>query len=144
MALNAYGWTGPWTARRGFDSLVQMSSGIAHAGMEWKTADAPVPLPVQALDFATGYLMAAAVLRALRLGRGGAARLSLARTSALLASVPPDNSGQPFAAVSESDLAPHTEATDWGPARRVRFPADMSMSWRTPARRLHADGAVWG
>jgi hypothetical protein len=28
-ALDAYGWTGPWRTRRGFDSLVQMSSGIA-------------------------------------------------------------------------------------------------------------------
>ena len=26
---DAYGWTGPWARRRGFDSLVQMSSGIA-------------------------------------------------------------------------------------------------------------------
>jgi crotonobetainyl-CoA:carnitine CoA-transferase CaiB-like acyl-CoA transferase len=29
VSLDAYGWTGPWAARRGFDSLVQMSSGIA-------------------------------------------------------------------------------------------------------------------
>ncbi|MDQ1425462.1 MAG: hypothetical protein QOD72_2960, partial [Acidimicrobiaceae bacterium] len=27
-SLDAYGWTGPWRARRGFDSLVQHSSGI--------------------------------------------------------------------------------------------------------------------
>ena len=33
VSLNAYGHTGPWCRRRGFDSLVQMSSGIAHAGM---------------------------------------------------------------------------------------------------------------
>ena len=29
VALNAYGWSGPWRTRRGFDSLVQMSTGIA-------------------------------------------------------------------------------------------------------------------
>ena len=29
VSLDAYGWTGPWAGRRGFDSLVQMSSGIA-------------------------------------------------------------------------------------------------------------------
>ena len=29
---NAYGWDGPWRDRRGFDSLVQMSCGIAAAG----------------------------------------------------------------------------------------------------------------
>jgi crotonobetainyl-CoA:carnitine CoA-transferase CaiB-like acyl-CoA transferase len=33
VALTAYGWSGPWTGRRGFDSLVQMSSGIAERGM---------------------------------------------------------------------------------------------------------------
>ena len=31
-SLNAYGWTGPWATRRGFDSLVQMACGIAEAG----------------------------------------------------------------------------------------------------------------
>ncbi|WP_245298675.1 CoA transferase, partial [Methylobacterium platani] len=48
VALDAYGWTGPWRARRGFDSLVQMSCGIAEAGMARAGADRPVPLPVQA------------------------------------------------------------------------------------------------
>ncbi len=33
VSLDAYGWSGPWAGRRGFDSLVQMSSGIADAGM---------------------------------------------------------------------------------------------------------------
>jgi len=64
VSLNAYGWSGPWSDRRGFDSLVQMSSGIADFGMKKAVADRPFPLPVQALDHATGYLMAAAVLRA--------------------------------------------------------------------------------
>ena len=63
VSLDAYGWTGPWSARRGFDSLVQMSSGIADSGMKWRKADVPVPLPVQALDHATGYLMAALAIR---------------------------------------------------------------------------------
>ena len=68
VSLDAYGWTGPWRARRGFDSLVQMSCGIAAAGMEAKGNDNPFPLPAQALDHATGYLLAAAALRGLRRG----------------------------------------------------------------------------
>lgn len=147
IALNAYGWTGPWSHRRGFDSLVQMSSGIAHHGMDWKGADRPVPLPVQALDFATGYLMTATVLRALRIrteiGAVLTARLSLARTSALLASVPADNDGSAFKPLAESDLSADLEQTDWGPARRIRFPADQAMGWSIPARRLHSDAASW-
>ncbi len=39
VCLDAYGWTGPWAGRRGFDSLVQMSCGIAQAGQDWKQAD---------------------------------------------------------------------------------------------------------
>ncbi|HWL30107.1 MAG TPA: CoA transferase, partial [Burkholderiaceae bacterium] len=61
VSLDAYGWSGPWMGRRGFDSLVQMSCGIAHTGMLAYGRDQPTPLPVQALDHATGYLMAAAV-----------------------------------------------------------------------------------
>lgn len=83
VCLDAYGWTGPWANRRGFDSLVQMSSGITAAGMECAGRDVLTPLPVQALDHATGYLMAAAIIRLLydaADGKGlGSALLSLAR-----------------------------------------------------------------
>lgn len=148
VALNAYGWTGPWSRRRGFDSLVQMSSGIAEAGMKWAMADRPFPLPVQALDFATGYLMAAAVIRALRVKRDGgrtlSARLSLARTAALLTCVPRDNQGDAFASVVEADLSAEEETSDWGPLKRIRFPANIPMDWSSPARRLHQDEASWG
>lgn len=58
ISLNAYGWSGPWATQRGFDSRVQMSTGIAHSGMQWRDARVPTPLPAQALDHATGYLMA--------------------------------------------------------------------------------------
>ena len=88
VRLDAYGWSGPWRNRRGFDSLVQMSTGIAAAGLKWRSADKPVPLPVQALDHATGYLMAAAAVRGLTLRLTEeetlTARLSLARTAELL------------------------------------------------------------
>lgn len=128
VSLNAYGWTGPWAARRGFDSIVQMSSGIAHCGMEASGADRPIRLPVQALDHATGYLLAAAVLKALderRRGRILSARLSLARTASLLTSHRP--TAPPMEPLREGpdDVAPAVEATAWGPARRTRFPLSI-------------------
>ena len=90
VALDAYGWTGPWRTRRGFDSLVQMSSGIAAFGMRAAGAGRPRPMSVQALDHGTGYLLAAATLNALRLrrdsGRVMTARLSLAATAEALKS----------------------------------------------------------
>jgi len=147
-SLDAWGWTGPWRGRRGFDSLVQMSAGIAAAGMAWKGTGAPTPLPVQALDHATGWLMAAAVLRGLarRLdGNGHAARLSLARTAALLAAAGPprDADWRPAAA---ADYAPAEEATDWGPALRLRQPltiGEVRLQWASPARRLGSGEPRW-
>ncbi|MFE7838520.1 CoA transferase, partial [Streptomyces sp. NPDC057474] len=83
--LSAWGAYGPWAGRRGFDSLVQVASGIATVE---GSVEQPGALPAQALDHGTGYLLAAAVLRALteRLDGGGSrvVRLALARTAAWL------------------------------------------------------------
>ncbi len=128
VSLDAYGWTGPWRTRRGFDSLVQMSAGIAEAGMRRLGRDRPTPLPVQALDHATGYIMAAAALRGLTLrrvsGRGWDARASLARTAALLMEhEPPD--AEPLQPESPDDWDARVEMTAWGPARRVTVPVEV-------------------
>ena len=150
VSLNAYGWSGPWRNRRGFDSLVQMSSGIADAGMAWKHADKPVPLPLQALDHATGYLMAASAIQALserlNTGRGGSARLSLARTAALLVEagqVPPQPA---LRAEQASDQGLLVEQTAWGPAHRLLAPVTISgtpLQWDLPAGELGAHRAQW-
>ena len=60
VTLDAYGWTGPWADRRGFDSIVQHSVGITSVGRDAVGADQPVPLPCQALDHGCGWLLAAA------------------------------------------------------------------------------------
>ncbi|WP_328720824.1 CoA transferase [Streptomyces sp. NBC_00247] len=84
--LSAWGWSGPWAGRRGFDSLVQAGTGIAT--IEAADDGRPGVLPAQALDHATGYLLAAAVLRALgdRRTEGGGRhlRFSLAGTASWL------------------------------------------------------------
>lgn len=96
VTLNSWGSAGPWSHLRGFDSIVQAACGIAHLYGEenddggWR----PGALPVQALDHATGYGVAAAAVRLLELrrqtGTGGAAHLSLARTAEELFSLPPN------------------------------------------------------
>ncbi|MER8038409.1 CoA transferase [Streptomyces hydrogenans] len=79
--LSAWGEYGPWGGRRGFDSLVQVATGIA---VTEGSAEEPGALPAQALDHGTGYLLAAAVLRSLtereRDGGGRLVRLALAQT----------------------------------------------------------------
>ncbi|MHB9754583.1 CoA transferase [Streptomyces sp. BYX5S] len=83
--LSAWGGYGPWGGRRGFDSLVQVASGIAAAE---GSRERPGVLPAQALDHGTGYLLAAAVLRSLteQTADGGSRvlRLALAQTAAWL------------------------------------------------------------
>ena len=150
VSLNAYGWSGPWRNRRGFDSLVQMSSGIAEAGMAWKQVDKPVPLPVQALDHATGYLMAASAISALgeRLtsGRGGSARLSLARTAKLLGDAGPVPEQPALRAEEPGDQGRVQEYTPWGPAHRLLPPLTISgtpLQWDLPAVELGSHRPQW-
>ena len=150
VSLDAYGWTGPWAKRRGFDSLVQMSSGIAEAGMERMRRDRPTPLPVQALDHATGYMLATAAVRGLverlRSGRGSETRCSLARTAALLVQHPADPAAEPIRPEDAGDLTEATEATTWGPARRLRPPATIDgapLAWERPAGSLGSAEPVW-
>jgi crotonobetainyl-CoA:carnitine CoA-transferase CaiB-like acyl-CoA transferase len=150
VGLDAYGWHGPWAGRRGFDSLVQMSSGIADAGMGWRSTDRPVPLPGQALDHVTGYLMAAAVLRGLLMrvetGATLSARLSLARTAALLIAQPRADDARALDDETPDDREPAIERTSWGDAQRLRPPVRIDgtpMHWDLPAHALGADEPVW-
>ncbi|MBK5527994.1 CoA transferase [Pseudomonas sp. TH06] len=149
VCLNAYGWSGPWQNRRGFDSLVQMSSGIADAGQRWKQADQPTPLPVQALDHATGYLMAASAItlltERLRSGSGGSARLSLARTAKLLIEHGP-GTDEALRAEDDRDQGLQVEQTPWGPAHRLQAPLTISgtpVQWALPATELGSHRPQW-
>jgi hypothetical protein len=140
VRFDAYGWSGPWATRRGFDSLVQMSSGIADPG----GAGRPTPLPAQALDHGTGYLIAAAACRALSDGYAYA-RLSLARTARLLIELGTD--GDPDALDSE-EVGECLEAavSDWGPLREVRCPGAIEgydVRWRHAAGPLGRHEPLW-
>jgi hypothetical protein len=150
VSLNAYGWSGPWKGRRGFDSLLQMSSGIAEFGMRQAGAERPVPLPVQALDHATGYLLAASALHALaRRNAAGAvlsARLSLARVAHLLSATARNDCGPAFPPLADRDFGHSVERTDWGPAHRVKFPLSVGTAkaaWDYGANNLRTATAAW-
>ena len=99
VSLSAWGSRGPWGGRRGFDSIVQAACGIAAA--ESPDGERPGALPCQLLDHGTGYLCAAAVLRALAAQAAGGGTLfrefSLARTGHWLLSQP---RGEPADAAS--------------------------------------------
>jgi hypothetical protein len=85
LSLNAWGNTGPWRERRGFDSIVQTVSGMAYAQARGGSEPSkPRLMPVSANDYVGGYLMAFGALVALhrRATEGGSwlVRVSLART----------------------------------------------------------------
>ncbi len=147
-SLDAYGWDGPWQDRRGFDSLVQMSSGIAAAGAAATGADNPVPLPVQALDHGSGYLIAAAVGRAMtrRLTESVVSRIrvSLIGTANLLWSLPRPGKQPPMPKPGDFPLT--DTHTAWGPARRVPLPgniAGIDAGWRVEAGPLGRHQPTW-
>ena len=150
VSLDAYGWSGPWKTRRGFDSLVQMSSGIAEAGMRRLGRDKPTPLPVQALDHATGYLMATAAIRGLtqrlKTGKGMEVRTSLARMAQLLVTGSGQQVDTMLVPENKDDLAPAIEQTFWGPAQRLRGAVtvgDATMAWDRPAAPLGSAQPAW-
>ncbi|MGM7776401.1 CoA transferase [Arthrobacter sp. KNU-44] len=148
-SLDAYGWDGPWRNRRGFDSLVQMSCGIADDGATATGQAEPAPLPVQALDHATGWLLAAAVARALtrRLTHSVTTRIqgSLIGTANLLYSMTPPNDHLSVPTPNDFTLVETT--TDWGPARRVPLPGRIDGApahWSQQAGPLGRHPAAWG
>jgi hypothetical protein len=150
VTLDAYGWSGPWRTRRGFDSLVQMSTGIADAGRRSAGTDRPVPLPAQALDHATGYLLAAAAITGLTQrgaeGMGSRWRTSLARVASLLIGAGevagPAVADEPRPAFAAGPV----ERTAWGRALRIPVPLAVEgapILWSRPARALGSDPARW-
>jgi len=82
VSLSAYGHEGPWSARRGFDSLVQSATGLNLAEAAAFGSSEPRAWPVQALDYGAGHLLAfgalAALLRQRREGGSWLVRVALA------------------------------------------------------------------
>lgn len=86
VSLSAWDITGPWRARRGFDSIVQSVSGMAAlSGKDGR----PQYLPVSAIDYVSGYLMAfgatVALERRAREGGSWLVRVALARVGKWIA-----------------------------------------------------------
>jgi crotonobetainyl-CoA:carnitine CoA-transferase CaiB-like acyl-CoA transferase len=150
VSLSAYGYAGPWAARRGFDSLVQTASGINHAEAAAAGSEGPKELPCQALDHASGYLMAlgaiAGLLRRAEVGGSWHVRVSLARTGRWLQSL-----GRVAGGLGCADPAPDEalfEMSDsgFGKLRAIRHAAQLSETpagWARPAVPLGSHPPRW-
>jgi hypothetical protein len=150
VTLSAWGHRGPWAARRGFDSLVQVACGIAvrEAGPGWSGDTPPGTLPAQLLDHATGYLMAAGTSLAVaqQRGRGGTphVRFSLLGTAQWLLGLPAETGPDP----EEVDPAPHLQEID-APDGRLTLAAPPGavegrpLRWGPPPPSFGTAVAAW-
>jgi crotonobetainyl-CoA:carnitine CoA-transferase CaiB-like acyl-CoA transferase len=152
VSLSAYGHVGPWSGRRGFDSLTQTASGINYAEAEAAGQTAPKALPCQALDHGSGYLLAFGALTALmrRMQEGGSwhVQVSLGRTGRWIRDLGRVKNGLALNAPTGESAAAFLEDSDsgWGRLRSVRHSAIMSETparWDRPSMPLGSHPAAW-
>ena len=109
VSLSAWGHDGPWAHRRGFDSLVQTASGINWSEGQAAGVDGPKPLPCQALDHCSGFLLAMGAMAGLfkRATEGGSwrVRVALARTGRWITGLGRVENGFSIKAATNEDLA---------------------------------------
>lgn len=150
VTLNAYGWSGPWRNRRGFDTIVQSSTGLADAGMRWAGTDRPFRWSFSVLDHVTGYLMASAAVRGLtrrvRSGQGSRARLSLARTAALLVAAGEQAEQPELPFPPEGPWESRLATTGDGPVQRLEWPVSIAAAplyWERPGDPYGSSAPFW-
>ncbi|MGZ6390564.1 MAG: CoA transferase [Ktedonobacterales bacterium] len=152
VSLSAYGHAGPWAHRRGFDSLVQTASGFNFAEAQAVGETMPKALPCQALDHASGYLMALGAMTALmrRAREGGSwhVRVSLAQTAHWLRGMGRVPNGFACADPTYDDVADLLEETpsSFGQLQAVRHAASLSQTpprWARPSVPLGTDPPAW-
>ncbi|MCU0966982.1 MAG: CoA transferase, partial [Burkholderiaceae bacterium] len=149
ISLSAYGTDGPWSGRRGFDSLVQTASGFNHAEAQAFGRGVARALPMQILDHATGHLMAlaasATLMRQQREGGSWWVQVSLARTGQWLRSLGRVADGF---STGPPDFAPYLETTESGFGRlsALRHAARLSATpagWTRPSMPPGTHALAW-
>ncbi len=151
-SLSAYSHAGPWAYRRGFDSLVQTASGFNVAEGAACGSALPRPLPAQALDHASGYLLALGIQRALlrRTAEGASwhVRVSLAQTGRWLRGLGRVPNGPTVHDPTFDDVADLIEEgpSGFGRLAAVRHAGRLSVTpprWERPAVPLGVDAPEW-
>ena len=149
VSLSAYGTQGPWAGRRGFDSLVQSATGLNVAEARALGRSEPCALPLQALDFGAGYLLAfgalAAVLHQRQQGGSWRVRVSLAGVGRWLQQL--GRIADPGAAPAlDFEAASEDSDSGFGRLRAVRHAAHIDgqrLTWRRPSMPPGAHAPAW-
>jgi len=152
VSLSAYGHVGPWASRRGFDSLVQTTTGFNHAEGVAAGIDGPKELPAQILDHATGYLMAfGAMMAKARQSREGGSwhvRVSLAQTGRWIWNLGRVANGLKTEDLKGEAIRPFVEQvpSGFGSLQAIRHTAQLSRTpafWSRPAMPLGSHPPQW-
>src|SRR5882762_1754595 len=152
VSLSAYGHSGPWAERRGFDSLVQTSTGFNHAEGQAAGVEGPKELPAQMLDHATGYMMAfGAMMAKARQSREGGSwhvRISLAQTGRWLWNLGRVSDGFKTEDLKGEQVKPFIEEipSGFGPLQSIKHSAVLSKTpayWARPAMPLGSHPPQW-
>lgn len=133
VSTDAYGHTGPWRDRAGWEQLAQTATGMAH---EHGSASAPAIVPAAVTDYTTGYLAALGVMRALarRAEEGGSwhVRVSLARTAQWIQSLPRTPQDAEPVGIDAKGLRGYEILMDTAWGRLVRLGPVLRMSETSP------------
>jgi crotonobetainyl-CoA:carnitine CoA-transferase CaiB-like acyl-CoA transferase len=152
VSLSAYGHAGPWANHRGFDSLVQTTTGFNHAEAQAAGLDTPKELPAQILDHASGHLMAfgAMMARARQSGEGGSwhVRVSLAQTGRWIWNLGRLPNGLATEDLKSEAIAPFVEEgpSGFGRLKAIAHSARLSKTpafWKRPAMPLGSHAPEW-
>jgi crotonobetainyl-CoA:carnitine CoA-transferase CaiB-like acyl-CoA transferase len=152
VSLSAYGHTGPWADRRGFDSLTQTATGFNHAEGQAAGIEGPKELPAQILDHATGHLMAfGAMMAKARQSREGGSwhvRVSLAQTGRWIWNLGHLMDGLKTEDLKSEAVEAFIEETPsgFGRLRGIRYSAELSKTpafWSRPAVPLGSHPPQW-
>jgi crotonobetainyl-CoA:carnitine CoA-transferase CaiB-like acyl-CoA transferase len=149
VSLSAYGPTGPWAGRRGFDSLVQTATGFNDAEAQAFGGGPPRALPMQILDHASGYLIAlgaqAALIRQMAEGGSWHVQVSLARTGRWLRGLGRVAGGVGGPPADFTGLL-ETRSSGFGELVALRHAAQLSETpagWERPAVRPGTHALGW-
>jgi crotonobetainyl-CoA:carnitine CoA-transferase CaiB-like acyl-CoA transferase len=157
VSLCAFSHAGPWASRRGFDTVVQTVSGMTLRQTDVVPGKQPGPAfyPVSAIDYCTGYLMAAGTMVALnrRAKEGGSwmVRISLAQVGKWivdLGEVPGDAARNAPAEFAPEEIAAWSMVSETPSGRLTHLGPVLKMSetqpfWARPSVPLGYHPPVW-
>ncbi|WP_158746898.1 CoA transferase [Acidisphaera sp. L21] len=148
VTLSAWGHTGPWANRRGYDTVVQAANGMAFNGPDAK----PTLQPASPQDYVAGYLLAYGTMVALarRAQQGGSwmVRLSLAGAGQWIKSLGAADPAQGVAELPAEELQSYLMQSPSPSGQLTHLAPVVQMSatpprWDRPAVPLGTHEPAW-